>query len=278
MSAGRSSDPLPPWLRAARRRTPDREPERPAAPGPQPDAADRDPAGGRADAASRAAGHARRRRHRPRARRPLGLADAGRRRARRGGRRAVREPRPAVRGRRRGRVRPQVGRVDGARGGRRLPRLRRGDRRDVRRTSCRRVPASHRLRRLRRDPRRATAALLWQRFHRIRLPAYLAFFGGRRFVPIVTAGAALALGVLLAFAYPAFDAGLTSFGGWLVGNDVLGAGIYGVANRLLVPFGLHHLLNSVPWFVVGSYQTPAARPCTATSPGSCPGTRRPARS
>jgi PTS system N-acetylglucosamine-specific IIC component len=101
-----------------------------------------------------------------------------------------------------------------------------------------------------------TAALLWQRFHRIRLPTYLAFFGGRRFVPIVTAGAALALGVLLSFAYPAFDAGLTGLGEWLVGNDILGAGVYGVANRLLVPFGVHHLLNSVPWFVVGSYQPP----------------------
>jgi PTS system N-acetylglucosamine-specific IIC component len=101
-----------------------------------------------------------------------------------------------------------------------------------------------------------TAALLWQRFHRIRLPTYLAFFGGRRFVPIVTAGATLALGVLLSFAYPAFDAGLTGLGEWLVGNDILGAGVYGVANRLLVPFGLHHLLNSVPWFVVGSYQPP----------------------
>ena len=101
-----------------------------------------------------------------------------------------------------------------------------------------------------------TAALLWQRFHRIRLPTYLAFFGGRRFVPIVTAGAALALGVLLAFAYPAFDAGLTrSAGGWSATTSS-GPGVYGVANRLLVPFGLHHLLNSVPWFVVGSYQTP----------------------
>ena len=59
-----------------------------------------------------------------------------------------------------------------------------------------------------------TAALLWQRFHRIRLPTYLAFFGGRRFVPIVTAGAALALAVLLSFAYPAFDAGLTGLGAW----------------------------------------------------------------
>ncbi|MEO5708446.1 MAG: PTS transporter subunit EIIC [Nocardioidaceae bacterium] len=98
-------------------------------------------------------------------------------------------------------------------------------------------------------------ALLWQRFHRIRLPPYLAFFGGRRFVPIITACVALGLGVLLSFAYPAFDAGLTSFGGWLVGNSVLGAGLYGFANRLLIPLGLHHLLNSVPWFAVGSYPT-----------------------
>ena len=99
------------------------------------------------------------------------------------------------------------------------------------------------------------AALLWERFHRIRLPTYLAFFGGRRFVPIVTANVTLLLGVLLAFAYPAFDAGLTAFGRWLVGNDVLGAGVYGVANRLLLPFGLHHLVNSVPWFAVGSFTT-----------------------
>ncbi len=100
-----------------------------------------------------------------------------------------------------------------------------------------------------------TAALLWQRFYRTRLPPYLAFFGGRRFVPIVTANAALVLGVVLSFAYPAFDAGLTSFGRWLVGNEIVGAGIYGFANRLLIPLGLHHILNSVPWFAVGSYTT-----------------------
>lgn len=98
-----------------------------------------------------------------------------------------------------------------------------------------------------------TAALLWQRFHRIALPPYLAFFGGRRFVPIITALATLGLGVLLSFLYFAFDRGLIAFGEWIVGNDVLGAGVYGVANRLLIPLGLHHILNSVPWFVVGEY-------------------------
>ncbi len=98
------------------------------------------------------------------------------------------------------------------------------------------------------------AALLWQRYYRIKLPTYLAFFGGRRFVPIITANAALLLAVLMSFVYPTFDRGLTHLGEWLVGNDVMGAGIYGFVNRLLIPFGLHHLLNSVPWFAVGSFE------------------------
>lgn len=98
------------------------------------------------------------------------------------------------------------------------------------------------------------AALLWQRYYRIKLPPYLAFFGGRRFVPIITANAAMVLAVVLSFAYPAFDRGLTELGEWLVGNDVLGAGVYGFVNRLLIPFGLHHLVNSVPWFAVGSFE------------------------
>ncbi len=100
-----------------------------------------------------------------------------------------------------------------------------------------------------------TTALLWQRYYRVRLPTYLAFFGGRRFVPIVTALATLVLGVLLSFIYPAFDRSLTELGSWLVQNNTTGAAVYGFGNRLLIPFGLHHILNSVPWFVVGDFQT-----------------------
>jgi N-acetylglucosamine PTS system EIICBA or EIICB component len=99
-------------------------------------------------------------------------------------------------------------------------------------------------------------ALLWQRFYRITLPPYLAFFGGRRFVPIITALATLLLAVVLSFLYPLFNQALTALGEFLVRNDIAGAGVYGVANRLLIPFGLHHILNSVPWFVVGRYETP----------------------
>jgi PTS system N-acetylglucosamine-specific IIC component len=101
------------------------------------------------------------------------------------------------------------------------------------------------------------AAFLWQRYYRISLPPYLAFFGGRRFVPIVTGFATLVLAVLLAVIYPAFDAGLTNLGEWVAANTVVGGFIYGTANRLLIPLGLHHILNSVPWFVLGEYTNPA---------------------
>ncbi|WP_315099236.1 PTS transporter subunit EIIC [uncultured Cellulomonas sp.] len=97
------------------------------------------------------------------------------------------------------------------------------------------------------------AALLFQKYYRIKLPAYLAFFGGRRFVPIVTAGAAILIAVLGALIYPAFDSGFTAVGDWVTGSTILGAFVYGTLNRLLVPIGLHHLLNSLPWFQFGSY-------------------------
>ncbi|GAA4235929.1 PTS transporter subunit EIIC [Actinomadura meridiana] len=101
-----------------------------------------------------------------------------------------------------------------------------------------------------------TAALLYQRYYRVKLPSYLAFFGGRRFVPIVTAFAALILGVLIGFIWPVFGGWLNDFGDWVTGAGALGAGVYGVVNRLLLPFGLHHIPNSLIWFVFGSYKGP----------------------
>ena len=97
-------------------------------------------------------------------------------------------------------------------------------------------------------------AYLWQRYHRISLPPYLAFFGGRRFVPIITALAAVVVSVLMSFVYPAFNSGLTSLGEWVTNNDVFGGFVYGTLNRLLIPLGQHHILNNPPWFVFGSYQ------------------------
>ncbi|GAB3279799.1 PTS transporter subunit EIIC [Parasphingorhabdus pacifica] len=98
-----------------------------------------------------------------------------------------------------------------------------------------------------------SAAWLWQRYHRIKLPDYLGFFGGRRFVPIVTAFAMLLVGIVLGLLYPLFDAGLTAFSDAITANAVIGSGIYGVVNRLLLPFGLHHIPNNVVWFLFGDY-------------------------
>jgi PTS system N-acetylglucosamine-specific IIC component len=101
------------------------------------------------------------------------------------------------------------------------------------------------------------SAFLWQRYHRISLPPYLAFFGGRRFVPIITAVAAIAVSVLMSFVYTYFDSGITGLGEWVTENSVLGGFVYGTLNRLLIPLGLHHILNNPPWFIFGEYTTPA---------------------
>lgn len=98
------------------------------------------------------------------------------------------------------------------------------------------------------------SALLWQRFYRINLPPYLAFFGGRRFVPMVTALAGLVLGVAMGLLYPLFDAGITAFGDFVTSSTIIGGFLYGVANRLLIPIGLHHIINNVAWFQVGEYE------------------------
>ncbi|MDH2427865.1 PTS transporter subunit EIIC [Sphaerisporangium sp. TRM90804] len=95
-----------------------------------------------------------------------------------------------------------------------------------------------------------TAALLYQRYHRIKLPTWLAFFGGRRFVPIVTAFAALLLGVAFGLLWQPVGEWTTGFGRWLAEHSTVGAGIYGVVNRLLLPLGLHHFINSIVWFQV----------------------------
>ena len=93
-------------------------------------------------------------------------------------------------------------------------------------------------------------ALLWQRFHRIKLPSWLAFFGGRRFVPIITSFAALVLGVLIGWIWPMLGEWIGQAGEVLTTLGPLGTGIYGLINRLLIPLGLHHFVNSIVWHVV----------------------------
>ncbi|RLV08955.1 PTS sugar transporter subunit IIA [Streptomyces griseocarneus] len=96
-------------------------------------------------------------------------------------------------------------------------------------------------------------ALLYQRFYRTKLPEWMGFFGGRRLVPILSSFAGLVIGVVFGYVWPVLGTGLHNFGEWLVGSGAVGAGIFGVANRALIPVGMHHLLNSFPWFQAGSY-------------------------
>lgn len=103
------------------------------------------------------------------------------------------------------------------------------------------------------------ASWAWQKFHRVKLPPYLAFFGGRRFVPILMAVIALVMAVVLGFVYPTFNTGLTAVGNWVGGSPITGGFVYGTLNRLLIPLGLHHILNSVPWFVLGDYQAASGK-------------------
>ena len=97
------------------------------------------------------------------------------------------------------------------------------------------------------------SALLWQRFYRTTLPTALGFFNGRRLVPILAAVAMIVVGVLLSLIYPVFNAGLTALGNAVTANTVVGGFVFGTANRLLIPLGLHHIINSVVWFILGDY-------------------------
>ncbi|MGX9671877.1 PTS transporter subunit EIIC [Mycobacterium sp. HM-7] len=99
-------------------------------------------------------------------------------------------------------------------------------------------------------------AWLFDRYHTIQLPAYLGFFGGRRFVPIVVSVACLFLAFAMSYCYPLFDAGLTGLGKFIGSSGAFGAFVYGFANRMLIPLGLHHIPNSYVWFLYGDYQTP----------------------
>ncbi|MBX7449390.1 PTS transporter subunit EIIC [Mycolicibacterium sp. 3033] len=105
-------------------------------------------------------------------------------------------------------------------------------------------------------------AWLFDRYHTIELPSYLGFFGGRRFVPIVVSLACLFLAFAMSYFYPIFDAGLTGLGEFIGGSGAIGAFVYGFANRMLIPLGLHHIPNSYIWFLYGDYQTPSGENVT----------------
>lgn len=93
-------------------------------------------------------------------------------------------------------------------------------------------------------------ASCYNRFKNTKLPDALGFFSGKRSVAIVTAAASIFAAIILFFIWPLVYGGLVAFGESILSTGAIGAGIYAFFNRLLIPFGLHHALNSVFWFDV----------------------------
>jgi PTS system N-acetylglucosamine-specific IIC component len=100
------------------------------------------------------------------------------------------------------------------------------------------------------------AGMLYNKYKDIKLPEYLAFFGGKRFVPIVTGVTCLVIGIVLGYVWQPVQAAIDMAGHWLTTAGAIGAFVFGVLNRLLLVTGLHHILNSLTWFVFGSFTPP----------------------
>lgn len=98
------------------------------------------------------------------------------------------------------------------------------------------------------------AASMYKRFFKIELPSYLGFFAGKRFVPIMTAATSLLLGLAMVVIWPPIQGGLNAVSHFMLEqNRTLSAFIFGVIERGLIPFGLHHIFYSPFWFEFGEY-------------------------
>lgn len=100
----------------------------------------------------------------------------------------------------------------------------------------------------------AIAAWCYNKYYNITLPAFLGFFAGKRFVPIATSVAAIIAGILLSFIWPPIQDGLNSLSNFLLNKNLtLTTFIFGVIERSLIPFGLHHIFYAPFWFEFGEY-------------------------
>ncbi|MFJ3820413.1 PTS transporter subunit EIIC [Streptomyces nodosus] len=101
------------------------------------------------------------------------------------------------------------------------------------------------------------SAVLWQRFHRTRLVDWLGFFNGRRLVPIIMAFVGTLVGVFFGLVWEPIGNGISDLGKWITGLGALGAGLFGLINRALIPVGMHQFVNAVSWFQIGDFKNAA---------------------
>ena len=90
-------------------------------------------------------------------------------------------------------------------------------------------------------------AALHNRFYRIELPSALSFFGGTRFVPIISTVVYLFVGILLYYIWPTVQNGIYALGGFVTGSGYFGTLLFGLVKRALIPFGLHHVFYMPFW-------------------------------
>ncbi|HGP3780639.1 TPA: PTS N-acetyl glucosamine transporter subunit IIABC [Klebsiella pneumoniae] len=101
------------------------------------------------------------------------------------------------------------------------------------------------------------AGAVYNRWAGIKLPDFLSFFGGKRFVPIATGFFCLILAAIFGYVWPPVQYAIHSGGEWIVSAGALGSGIFGFINRLLIPTGLHQVLNTIAWFQIGEFTNAA---------------------
>ncbi len=99
------------------------------------------------------------------------------------------------------------------------------------------------------------AGVFYNRYYAIKLPPYLAFFGGKRFISIITGCVGLLVAFVAYFIWPPIGHAINAFGQWTIDSGNIGLFFYGFANRLLIPLGLHHILNNLVWFQFGDFAT-----------------------
>ncbi|UOQ91728.1 N-acetylglucosamine-specific PTS transporter subunit IIBC [Halobacillus shinanisalinarum] len=99
------------------------------------------------------------------------------------------------------------------------------------------------------------AGMLYNRFHDVKFPEFLSFFGGKRFVPIITSLVMVALSFVFGYLWVYPQNVLDATANWILNAGELGVGVYGVLNRLFIPVGLHHVMNTLIWFDFGTFTT-----------------------
>ncbi|OIJ13418.1 PTS glucose transporter subunit IICBA [Anaerobacillus alkalilacustris] len=98
------------------------------------------------------------------------------------------------------------------------------------------------------------ASAMYKKYYNIELPSYLGFFAGKRFVPIITAASAVVLGIAMVYIWGPIQSGLNAFSHSMIDSNLtVAAFIFGIIERALIPFGLHHIFYSPFWFEFGQY-------------------------